>query len=400
MIKLLRTLNRIPVQFLLLSLLIFTFITYPGSNPSSEDPLIWYFSGYPILWSSGVIMVYFTLIVLFRGMHIVFDTVGKLLFVRVFLCLIPAIYSYDPSFFSHYPVVIFSLLAYLIALNGNFNNEKSYASIIFIFGFILIVQIILTFQRITTPYMDLTYKAHMRIPIAASNVIATYIVPIFFLFLFNAKTNALIKTVVALLFIVATMLTKSRGGVVCLVLTYVIYLIFIKYHLDPLHLLLIVCTMAFGIYLLLQVPEIKLFLMGFGADDTTFDANHLSSNRLGIFQQELQRGLKHPLFGNGMIFNEETSFSGSHNLLVELFVQSGLIGLCTYIAPIIIVIRTASRRIAQNKNILGWFLFIIATLLHGMVEVNFFNYSTDILFWFACGTIMSYDRKSKILLTV
>lgn len=316
------------------------------------------------------------------------DKVGILLMSRLLICIIPTVYvSSISSLSAHYPTVILTLFAYIIGKSSSWRYEYQIGKIIVMFGIVLCVQVIQTSQLVPVDYFDLTYKSYMRIPIAASNVIAAYLVPILILFIFNYNPSKLIKISIISLFIIAVVLTKSRGGVVTLILAYIIYLVFFKYHFKLLYIIPIGLVLSIGIYYISDIPEVKIFMLGYSVDSNHIDANSLSSNRLGIFSAEFDRFLKHPLFGNGMIFNAETSKSGSHNLIIELLVQSGLIGTLTYIVPIKIVLSKAAK--IKTKHSMGWVMFLIAILLHGMVEVNFFNYSTDIIFWSVCGLVMS-----------
>lgn len=381
-------------QYLLLILLIFAFVTYPGSTNSAEDPVVWYFNGLPIYFAL-VVTVLFLLWVIMKGAMKRIDTAGILLMTRLFICIVPLLYvSSIVSLSAHYPVVIFTLSAYLIGKSSSWRYEHQIGKIIVIFGIILCVQVIQTSQLIPVDYFNLTYKQYMRIPIAASNVIAAYIVPILILFIFNYKPSKLVKISIISLFVFALVLTKSRGGIVSLILTYVIYFVFFKYHFRLVYILPIVLALSIGVYFILDIPEVKMFMLGFSADSSSIDVNSLSSNRLELFSEEFNRFLKHPLFGNGMIFNADTSISGSHNLFIELLVQSGLVGTLTYIIPIVIVFRRSIS--IKTKHSIGWLMFLIATLLHGMVEVNFFNYSTDIIFWSVCGLVMSAREATGI----
>lgn len=379
-------------QYLIIVLLIFSFVTYPGATQGTEDPVVWFFNGYPIILVF-IVSVIFCSLLFVKGFII--DKISFILFLRMICCLVPLVYVQSiASFSSHYPVVILTFIAYGIGRITEWKYEHKISSIIVVFGIIICYQVIQTFNTIPVEYFDLSYKRYIRVPIAASNVIASYLTPIFFLFVFNYYPKKYIKIAISILFISSIILTKSRGGIVVLLLTYITYLVFIKYKFKLKYIIPALSLLSIGIYYISNIPEVQLFLLGFSADNNVIDANSLSSGRLDIFGEEFSRFLQHPLFGNGMIFNSNTSISGSHNLFIELLVQSGLIGTLLYICPIIIVLKRFYRRL-HVKDSLGWLLFLIATLYHGMIEVNFFNYSTDILFWSICGLTMGQNQSKS-----
>lgn len=378
-------------SYLSVVLLIFAFVTYPGATSDAKDPVVCFFNGYPIFLAFGVSVIYMPSLLL-KGF--IKDKISLLLFARIIVCLIPILYLNSlSSFSSHYPVVLLTFVAYCIGRTTKWRNEHLISNIIVLFGIVLSIQVIITFQNIPIDYFDLSYKSYMRIPIAASNVIASYITPILFLFIFNYRPKKIVKITIALLFIVSIIVTKSRGGVVVLILTYLTYLVLIKYKNKKRYLIPSFVVIGVCMTYLASIPEVEMFLLGFSADTSSLDANSLSSNRLELFGEEFTRFLQHPLFGNGMVFNSDTSKSGAHNLIIELLAQSGLIGTILFTYPICIVLKHSFKDL-QNKNSIGWFLFIIATLYHGMIEVNFFNYSTDILFWGVCGLVMSRSQSN------
>lgn len=378
-------------QYLLIILLIFTFVTYPDSNEATEDPTVWYYNGLPIFFAMFVSLIYFVIILINKSFRV--DKVSLWLFFRTFVCLVPLIYmrSYK-SFSAHYPVVLLTFCAYSLGRASSWIYERQLGKILIIFALILSYQVIITFQEIPVNYFDLSYKRYMRIPIAASNVIAAYLTPVFFLFIYNYKPKLLIKFLISSLVIIAVILTKSRGGIVVLILTYITYLVFFKYKFKLKYIIAVILFFGVALYYVLEIPEVKILMLGFSADDDKISANSLSSNRLNIYDEEFDRFIEQPIFGNGMVFNQETSKSGAHNLIIELLVQSGLIGAIFYIVPLLLVIKFAIRRF-NYPQMRGWTLFLIAMLYHGMIEVNFFNYSTDIIFWSVCGMIMTIKNK-------
>lgn len=383
-------------HYLFLVLPVFTFVTYPGSNEAAEDPVVWYFNGLPIFFAAGLTLVYFAIVFL-KNVSFKLDIIESWLFARIFICAVPLLYLEQLSSFSaHYPIVIISFLAYYIGRSSPWQFEHQTGLLIVLFGIVLCFQVIETFQLIPIPYFHLDYKRYMRIPIAASNVIAAYIVPIFYLVIFNYSKNRIINLLLIVLFLFAIILTKSRGGVSVLILTFITYLIFFKFKFKLSYIILLLLLIFLIVSYLLEIPEVKFFMMGFSAEKNTIDANSLSSNRLDIYYEEFHRFLSHPIFGNGMVFNSQTSHTGSHNFFIELLVQSGIVGMLTYIIPICIVLKHAIKY-KSTPHVMGWILFLIATLFHGLIEVNFFNYSTDIIFWSVCGMLMNSQNNCNVI---
>ena len=368
-------------------------MTNERANLLAKEPVVWYITGEPILIALFLSVVFFLLSIFSKKINI--DSIGIFLMFRCFICFIPLLYVTGDlrSFTSHYLVTYYSVFVYLIAYNGAKTNSKISSKFVVFWGLILVVQVLLTFVRINFSYFDLGYKSSMSIPVGSSNGIGAYLAPILFLFLFGVKTEKTVKIIISVLFIVAIILTRSRGGVVCVLVTYIIYQVLIKHKINVFYIILILlCTVSILIFLL-EIPEVELFFMGFVASDEAIDANNLSSGRVDLIEFEIARWLKHPLFGNGMIFNDTTTLSGAHNFIVDLLAQGGLVGLLSYVIPLIIVIRVAYKY-KNVENIKGWLLLIIALLVYGMFEANMFTYANELLLWTASGIVMSYKRNN------
>lgn len=377
------------IGYMIVVSLTFAFVCTPTTSNDYALPVVWYISKI-----ASLIAFYFSFVFLiftFFTRHFQTDSLTLFLGLRCFTCLIPLLYiASSDSFLVHYLTVIITLFSYIIARNSRWRYERLISLVLISFAIILCIQVIMTFFKIPVPYLERSYKYYMRIPLAATNVIAAYLVPIFYLLIFNLHIKKIIKILLSIVFIASIILTKSRGGITCLLLTLLIYIVLFNNKFKVQYKFFLVVVLVLGGYILFQLPEIQLFLMGFS--DEGADMNSLSSGRLDIYEAELHRFLKHPLFGNGMVFNVETSNTGAHNMIVELLVQSGLIGIILYFIPILIVFSHALKY-RNVQGMMGWLLFITAVLMHGMVELNFFNYCTDIFFWSACGLIMSYTPK-------
>lgn len=382
--------NRLPLMCFTVTMMIFTFVTYAGATEGTIDPVVWYYNSYPIIMVFFIVLLAFAFIVFNRPY---LNRVDVYLISRIIICLIPILYIQDASSLSaHYPVVLLTFMSFLIGADNQWSNEHLFRYVLIICACIWSLQVFRTAMMAEVSYSSLEYKSYMRIPIAASNVIAAYLAPISFLVVFGFKCKKLLKYIIFLIICIAIILTKSRGGVLSLVITYFLYLVIFRYKFSIAKALFLLLFFICVLYVLFnEVPAVKMFLLGFEADSYSYNFSELSSGRFDIYTHELKRFLHHPLFGNGMVFNDVTSTSGAHNFIIELLVQSGIVGAVTYIVPLILILKRCLDQCLDERS-LGWLLMIICFIVGGMEEVTFFNYSTDYIFWTACGLI--YSRRN------
>lgn len=388
----------LPYKVLAISLLLFSFMTVPGSIEIFHDPIVWFYPGAPAIY------VFFIFLVAAINVAMVtnyVDGIAVSLISRAIICVVPLMYIENATGFStHYYVVLVTFCAYFIFRNNKSIQLQSFYNIVLMFSVIWAFQVLYTFWYCEVDFWDLSYKNYMRIPIAASNVIAAYISPSFLLLLTTDYTSKKNKIILSTLFTFSLLLTKSRGGILSFMICYILYICIIKYKVNKFKLLFVGIIIYWSLSLMWNIPEVQMFMLGYDVEGQSVNATSLSSGRLDIFQSELKRFLIHPLFGNGMVFNQYTSKSGAHNFIIELLVQSGVIGTATYVIPILYVLKKLFLRL-DDKNIAAWTFFVLTYIVEGLIEVTFFNYTTDILFWSTLGLLMNYinsnRRKTRML---
>lgn len=392
--KLLKKIS-LPYKVLAISLFLLTFMVVPGSNEIFHDPIVWFFPGAPVIY---VFFIYIaaTIIAIMSTRFV--DGIGISLISRTVICIVPLLYIQNiEGFSSHYYVVIVTFCAYYIFRSNKTIQFQSLYSIILFFSVIWSIQVIYTFWYCDVDFWDLTYKNYMRIPIAASNVIAAYLSPSLLLLLTTDYNSKKYKIIISTILIIGLLLTKSRGGILSFLICYVLYLCIIKYKTNLFKMLLIWILGYLCLSLIGDIHEVQIFMMGYDVEGQSVNAANLSSGRLDIFQSEFDRFLNHPFFGNGMVFNQYTSKAGAHNFIIELLVQSGIIGMLTYVIPIIYVLKKIFLRL-YDKHIASWTFFLLTYIIEGLIEVTFFNYTTDILFWGTLGLLMNHidSNRNKI----
>lgn len=372
-------------SFLLIVILLFSFVTYSGATDIFADPVVFYYTGTPVIYAFYCLFVNFILNIIKNTKYSITDN-SVFLFIRCITCLIPLLYTSETStFFSHYLVVWVTLFAYVMGMCCDICKLDLYSKLFAGFVVLLCIQVIWTFKSIDVGYFDLSYKNYMNIPIAPSNVIATYLSPLLWIVVFNLNVRKLIKIMLSLLIIFSLILTKSRGGFVGLFITYIIYYM-IKTRKQKMKIIIMLIVLCVILILLFQIPEVILFFEGFTAESSSRSADSLTSGRLSLFSEGLNAFMHNPILGNGITQNATHNVVGAHNLIIQLLLESGVLGLILYVVPILRVLRCSLRNIRQ-KYVLGFFLFSVGTLCHGQFEVNFFDYSTDIFFWFCIGLL-------------
>ena len=115
--------------------------------------------------------------------------------------------------------------------------------------------------------------------------------------------------------------------------------------------------------------------------------NALTSNRLNIYIAEIKRWAEHMFFGNGLTY--KSGYPRSHNWVIELLVQSGVIGFTIFITAIAIWCNKVKKHLRGNNLVKSSFYSCLVTLFQGLAEVSVFTITIDLLFWFMIGLSIS-----------
>lgn len=224
-----KTYNAICKLYIFISFLLFAFMNTQDATSFGEI-LVPHISKLVIYYH-----VFLTVIIIFWiVMHsLIYDRILRIdgiliiLGIRCILDLFSHILNIEMatgSFWGFYANTVISFACYFIGLQiEDCQNQIKYLYALFIL--IIIIQTFWTAILIPVDYFDLTYKSYMNIPYGGSNIIASLLVPGFFL-TFSLKTKW--KYIFCFLLICAVIATKSRGGVLLLILTSSVYFICIK----------------------------------------------------------------------------------------------------------------------------------------------------------------------------
>lgn len=159
-------------------------------------------------------------------------------------------------------------------------------------------------------------------------------------------------------------------------------------------------SIYFLVYKLVNYFLIKWNMgMIYSGDSIYNSINSLSSNRLNVYSSELSRWMHHLIFGNGLAYDLGTA--RSHNWMIDLLVQSGLLGFSLYIMALIIWYKKIRLYKYSNRLIEASFFAIVTILIQGLAEVSVFTMIIDIILWYFIGLSISesrsiiYSKKAK-----
>lgn len=213
------------------------------------------------------------------------------------------------------------------------------------------------------------------------NALALYLAPIlsFFLTAFILDEKTLNKKNLGLglaVMLLALFLTYSRGAWIAIVVTTGITLL---YHY-PIKKILPMMVLAGLVLINVPIVHNRLILIN---RDRSSDA-HLQLLTAGITQIH-----GHPILGDGLAGFPQAlklqHFSGEilnypHNILLNFWLETGLLGLLAFLAIILICLWRWIRQ--PNWYTTAAMAFLLTLLVHGLVDVPYFKNDLALLFWF------------------
>lgn len=382
---------------------------------SNEDLLFsFYFSALPFLDTVAfMIPLAISALLLLTEERIKLDIVALLLTSRIifaFLTILKAnvdIYSAGKSFV----IFITALFSYLIMKNHAKNiNKNSFNLIISIFFIIISIQTIAVYLNLYKEGYSY-FKDFIEIPIGKSNYIATNLL-IGAVYLLYTKQKSVLNYFSLTVSLIAILLTLSFGAIIAFV-----GVAFLNYWRNlrnnnlkkPLFFLLVICF-CIGLYsyylnynpspdkMLNEVNEFIATKINY-LHNGNFEK--LSSGRIELFKRAVDNFSKNILLGNyyGVKFREDSDFK-THNLFLEGLSSYGILGFITLVVPIFWVLNITRKNIKNNVLLLKpIYLTLLAGVIHGLIEPNFYALSFEFLWWSIAGYgvgVIKANRKIRI----
>lgn len=365
--------DKIISVYFFLSIILFSFFMSESSY-LAQNVIVPYVKASPLYIHLGItIIVLILILIIKRGYRINIDIIFVFLVARIFISILPVVYIEGAlETIGRVTVPIISALAYFIGRQYK-GKIDSIVKINMIFVGILSLQTMYTVKNMVVPNI-IYYGQFIKIPIGSTNLIAAFIVPCMFLIITFSDMKRKIRYPIAIISFIAIIESTSTGAIIISAVMLILYIIFFndKISLSMKVFFVLLVGVATMIYI--------LFIL-----DYNYTLDYLTHNRYGLFLSDLKLWTEHILLGNGMVY--EGRSSGTHNILMDLLVQSGLIGFLAYLVPLIKVFTSLIKN--TDKRFLCLKLYLIATFLHSLIETSYFNYINDMLFWFMSGIALS-----------
>jgi len=362
------------------------------------------------------ICVFFSVVILFRRRPYL-DRITVGLFYSALLGIIPIVYAENINhYWGNYLPLLISLISYTICTQSEVDFPEEIYKIICLVCVIISIQVIATelnyFSNLSiSNFNNVSVKAFMSIPIGSSNLIAAYLLPMVG-FINSFKRNKL-TFIVTVLSIYALILCRSKNALslailmVCFLIIKKVYMFILKdYSVNRNKKLIILSliSLMFGVALIFVLNllgkiisdwEFSLYFSPY----SNYIMNYLdtiSSGRIVVYQIELMRFTDHIFLGNGYGYNLD--YLRSHNWIIEILVQKGIIGLAIYIFCLYNIFKNALQYYKDSFSRASINLLLII-YVQGLFEITIFTIGMDFLIWSISGFLIarsSFLRKQTI----
>lgn len=297
------------------------------------------------------------------------------------------------AYLQFYMCTIVSFCTYFIMINTEFREKdiKKINCCFITFSLILVCEVVYTFLNNPVSYGQLGYKMNMVIPYGGSNVIASALVPVLCLvYLSNIKSSG--KLCLIAFILVAIVLTCSKGGMLLsgVALSYLLFFGTDNKRYKTLNRAGIVLLTLFGIGCFVVSGKV---LVAFDAIKSGNMVHTLSNGRIELWVNSFTELNEKLIFGIGM-YPDKYSGNGLHNILLDLFLRCGFIGMVNYLIMFVVLI-VRGRYIFKCKKT-PYFIMICMAYINSLYELSYFYYNVDTVLWLYIGLMMSVYYTHKI----
>jgi len=301
----------------------------------------------------------------------------------------------------------YALLFIIISQLQINKKEKLFISNTFLFSFIISILFGVYLQAKHSSFSNFS---RLQLTWANSNYLASYLLVTIGFVVFSWKTSrekwiryiALASLVVALIFM---LWTQSRGGLVSLILVLLfIYIIYSIKQRKRLHiiisiaLLLLLVISSYFVFKTIRPQTVTFRARIYKADAEYIKHNWLAGSGLGTFVREFPQYR----LSDYKLIGQEDIISHAHNEFIEIWAETGIIGLALFIIFLIALFGQYKRNLKSNNK---YFIYAIAFSLILLLIHNLFSITMRIppilIYFFILAGLLSAnysndaEKKSK-----
>jgi len=355
------------------------------------------------------VVLAFLSIIVFKNRKIKLDCIFVLLILRIpFFLLHPLILGeFRKSYFANYLIVMLAPFIYQATIEIQSNTKELIQSIIKFSVIIIFLQLVATVLITATQSVPLyQYKSHLVIPVGASNYIAAILLLYTFISLITLKSK-----IYFLFCIIGIVLTLSNGAVLslCGVLMFTFFILIKDKKINNTKIVkntLIVISIIVTLVIIMNLFNIDSYILksltrfnrllqivGISNDNSLFGNVNIDNGRNSIFSDTINIIFEQNiLIGGGLgVISDKTKI---HNWFMQGLLNGGIIGTLLYYYPIFILIKRFWKN-RKNDYSLGMLLAIMSSLLHGLIEPNYFTASFECIIWLLCGLVCNLLNTMK-----
>ena len=397
--------RNIEILYWILTFLIFAFVANNDKKFIGEL-LVFYVPGTKwlihLLFLAPYVFVYFFLL---QKVHI--DGIEVLLFLK-FLCdIFSTCILNEPESFAFIIWADIGVVSYLVCRNAKLGLQ-TVLNLYELFALLLSVQSIhagLLLLRNGITFDNYLFKSFFRIPFAGSNLISGVVSSaiISTLARYDEKeSRKIFYTIKLIVYLSAVIVIRSRASIVLLL--FVLDWTFIKrigkvrngIKRFNLYAILTIMNIAVIVYAL-NSPSIGAYFSRY-----INTASDITSGRIKIWQYAWKEFLNKPMLGRGISFEPIgfVNYTGAHNIWLEIMMSSGIIGFLLHFGTVFIVFSKIRLYLTQakefSKQIFACAIVVSFLYINSLVEVSYYNYFSDTIFWSLCGCLISEINKQVL----
>lgn len=203
------------------------------------------------------------------------------------------------------------------------------------------------------------------------------------------KGNSLINILLQFILLI---LSDSRTSMICTMICFMPLIVKLRKKEKAIFISLFCLVIVIGIFFSMKTGRdyISVFQSLKNGEPLFSIVNKIGSNCLNLWANSIKKIMDRPLLGYGISSNNKAltlylDYSNSHNIVLNILLYTGLIGLFTFLT----FVRDVSKEIIRNiKNINIYLLmFLCGCLIFSLLDcaVLYEYYNTTILFWYILG---------------